>query len=829
MVSNEVPLHRFSGRKRKRMREHSANCVEEGARLKEIQGEKGLDQMDQEIQGEKDLDKMDQEIQGEKGLEQMDQVIQGEKDLDQMDQEIQGEKGLDQMDQVIQGEKDLDQMDQEIQGEKDLDQMDQIIESMDRISHLPDHVIHRILSRLRNVKDIVRTSILSKRWRALWYSFSILIFDERKFTAGIVHEDSSHKEKMFRDHVSSSLHTQLEKKLYLQKLVVHMTSFDLEDAPHVDRWLSVAIANNIKEIDLHVGIKNSQRYTLPQTIFSSRTLTGLRLSGCILQTSNDIMLPHLQKLYLRKLRLVEHIIQNLLSSCPSIEDLRFIQCSGLKLLHVSNLIGLKRVEIHYCNQLKKVEISAPNLHTFWYCGKKSTPCKVSLEGCNSLKRLTLEHPQVTREFCENLISSFPLLEKLDLSISNKMKYITISSPRLRKIALKGCKKLGFALIYAPNLLSLECKGEAMPYIHLNPFCLTDAKFSFEPKSEHKDIGHGNKFWINMGEIIRRFDPEGFKLLLHSNKNIVIHEDLKNITLPPLPDLGVEIIKSSACIDDILYSLLRTLHPVSLSIVSPIDSKFPKFVYEMIKNKNEDPICCRYNTSNNKCWRHFLMDVNFEDLKDMKFEAIEANEDKRTSTWYNWLKSSYSTVECQEGKATNKKKNVTVGPWGGNGGTSWDDGTFTGVREVTLVYDRCIDSIRVVYDKNGKPFTAEKHGGVGGSKTAEIKLQYPEEFLISVSGHYTPVVRGGTPVIRSLTFKSNRRTFGPYGVEEGTPFTFSIDGGQVVGFKGRGDWYLDSIAFTLSSAPSKSLLQKMQKGLLYRLTSIAPKSSSSKKG
>jgi hypothetical protein len=26
---------------------------------------------------------------------------------------------------------------------------------------------------------------------------------------------------------------------------------------------------------------------------------------------------------------------------------------------------------------------------------------------------------------------------------------------------------------------------------------------------------------------------------------------------------------------------------------------------------------------------------------------------------------------------------------------------------------------VVYDKNGKPFAAEKHGGVGGNKTAEV--------------------------------------------------------------------------------------------------------------
>lgn len=61
----------------------------------------------------------------------------------------------------------------------------------------------------------------------------------------------------------------------------------------------------------------------------------------------------------------------------------------------------------------------------------------------------------------------------------------------------------------------------------------------------------------------------------------------------------------------------------------------------------------------------------------------------------------------------------MGPWGGNGGNSWDDGTFTGVREIKLVYGHCIDSIQVVYDRNGKPLTAKKHGGVGGNKTAEV--------------------------------------------------------------------------------------------------------------
>ncbi|TKY48233.1 F-box/FBD/LRR-repeat protein [Spatholobus suberectus] len=535
----------------------------------------------------------------------------------------------------------------ETRGEKDLDQMDPSVESVDRISPLPDHVIHHILSHLRNVKDAIRTSILSKRWRALWHSFSILIFDEGKFFAGIGHEDSSNKEMMFRDYVSNSLLTHHAQKLYIQKLVVRMTSFDLDDSPHVDHWLHFAIYRNIKELDLHVGFRNSKRYTVPPTVFSSKTLTGIRLSGCNLETCDNIMLPHLQKLYLRKLFLVEDVIQNLISSCHSIEDLRIIKCSGLKHLHVLNLTRLNRAEIHHCNQLKKVEIRAPNLDTFWYCGKKTSPCKVRLEGCTSLKRLTLEHPQVTRDFCENQISNFPLLEKLDLSmLNNKMKYIVISNPHLQKFTLKGCKKLRVVLVDAPNLVLFECKGETMPLVEIHPFHLMDAKLSFVPNSERKVVGYGDKIWIMMKSFIEKFNPEGFKLVLYSNKNIIIHEDLNNVTLPPLPDLGCEITKSSACFDDILFNLLRTLHPVTLTIISPLDSKFPKLVYEMIKNKDEDPVCCIYNTSYNKCWRHFLKDVNFEDLNDKKFEDIKANEDKRTSTWYNWLKSEYATLECQ---------------------------------------------------------------------------------------------------------------------------------------------------------------------------------------
>ncbi|KAK9131054.1 hypothetical protein Sjap_011541 [Stephania japonica] len=162
-----------------------------------------------------------------------------------------------------------------------------------------------------------------------------------------------------------------------------------------------------------------------------------------------------------------------------------------------------------------------------------------------------------------------------------------------------------------------------------------------------------------------------------------------------------------------------------------------------------------------------------------------------------------------------RKSIQVGPWGGGGGTNWDDGSYNGIRGITIVYDRCIDSIRIEYDKGGKPVLGEKHGGNGGNQTINIKLNYPEEFLTHVSGHYSSVVHGGGPVIRSLKLKTNQqRTFGPFGIEEGTPFSFPIEaGGFIVGFTGRSGWYLDAVGFHLSRLnSSNSLFSKVSKKL-----------------
>ncbi|XP_029123290.1 jacalin-related lectin 3 isoform X2 [Elaeis guineensis] len=158
---------------------------------------------------------------------------------------------------------------------------------------------------------------------------------------------------------------------------------------------------------------------------------------------------------------------------------------------------------------------------------------------------------------------------------------------------------------------------------------------------------------------------------------------------------------------------------------------------------------------------------------------------------------------------NEKSPILVGPWGGEGGSPWDDGVYTTIRQVVVVHGAAIDSIQIEYDKKGSSVWSEKHGGNGGTKTDKIKLDHPLESLTSVSGYYGSLSSGSPAIIRSLTFESNQAKYGPFGYEQGMRFSFPMSGGKIVGFHGRSGWYLDSIGFYLkqlrSSNPSKSLV------------------------
>ncbi|KAF6163045.1 hypothetical protein GIB67_001373 [Kingdonia uniflora] len=144
----------------------------------------------------------------------------------------------------------------------------------------------------------------------------------------------------------------------------------------------------------------------------------------------------------------------------------------------------------------------------------------------------------------------------------------------------------------------------------------------------------------------------------------------------------------------------------------------------------------------------------------------------------------------------EKNQISVGPWGGQGGTMFDDGLNTTIRQMVIGHGPGIDSIQTEYDREGSSVWSGKHGGVGGAKVDKIKLDFPHEYLTTVSGYYGSIKSGDTIFILSLTLQTNKQKYGPFGTNQGTYFSFPTTGGMIVGFHGSSGWYLDSIGVYL---------------------------------
>ncbi|KDP46660.1 hypothetical protein JCGZ_10969 [Jatropha curcas] len=143
---------------------------------------------------------------------------------------------------------------------------------------------------------------------------------------------------------------------------------------------------------------------------------------------------------------------------------------------------------------------------------------------------------------------------------------------------------------------------------------------------------------------------------------------------------------------------------------------------------------------------------------------------------------------------------SFGPFGGNGGAYWDEGTYTTIRRITVVSESVINSIHIEYDNNGSLVSSTKHGGSGGDTTNVVDLDYPDEYVTSISGYHGRNL--SSAVVQSITIKTNRRVYGPFGVEKGKDFSFPQTEGKIIGFHGRCGDHLNSIGGHLE--PTSSL-------------------------
>lgn len=104
---------------------------------------------------------------------------------------------------------------------------------------------------------------------------------------------------------------------------------------------------------------------------------------------------------------------------------------------------------------------------------------------------------------------------------------------------------------------------------------------------------------------------------------------------------------------------------------------------------------------------------------------------------------------------------------------------------------------------------------------QVKLDYPHEVLICISGYYGSInEEEKSKVIRSLTFYTSRGKYGPFGEEVGTYFTSTTTQGKVVGFHGRCSSYLDAIGVHMQHWLGNQKASKMSLFKIFSWRSIA---------
>ncbi|KAL8250107.1 hypothetical protein R6Q59_033800 [Mikania micrantha] len=506
-----------------------------------------------------------------------------------------------------------------------IDQMDEIVEPVDRISELPEPIIHHILSFLRCPKDVTRTTVWSKKWRSLWASFFTFDFDQKKFkTSG-----GNHIQK-FITFVNISLATKLEPVHSIQKFKISLSKASIKLIYPMNNWITAAMIKDVKELEIHVEEDNLKRhYLLPHIVLTSNNLTSLKLYGCKFDDTVIINLRNIKELSIKNAHVNTDLINNFIQGCPSVEDLRLIHCKGIGHLHISTLLKLHTVQLHECHGLVSVDIELTSLVSFLHWVKNSWICSLNLVGCENLKYLSVKDPNLTDKLFQDLIIEFPSLQKVVLRECNSLEQITILSKTLKELSVIRCKSLEDLLIDAPNLSAFEYSGDRIPFPLMHISGLHEAKL-------HLLIRKNSVVVLRELELfLQKFLKNGaWKLIVSSNKNITIHEELPKFQHLSSKELKLELVKSPMKLRDFVDNLLRMTRPKTLSLVSSSSSELLNFLKEKILSREKYPRCCTYYVK--KCWLHYIKDVTMVvPLEGAEGEDTCHNLQQQTTFIFNW--------------------------------------------------------------------------------------------------------------------------------------------------------------------------------------------------
>lgn len=196
---------------------------------------------------------------------------------------------------------------------------------LDRLSSLPAHVIDQILSQLP-IRDAVRTSVLSKKWRYKWATVPHLVFDNHCVS-------TSSQDQTF---IKNKLVNIVDHVLLLHNgpiLKFKLSHRDLLGVSDIDRWILYMSRSCVKEFILEIW--KGQRYKVPSSLFLCQNLIHLELFNCLLKPPSTFKgFRNLKSLDLQHITLSQDVFENLISSSPMLERLTLMNFDGFTHLNI---------------------------------------------------------------------------------------------------------------------------------------------------------------------------------------------------------------------------------------------------------------------------------------------------------------------------------------------------------------------------------------------------------------------------------------------------------------------------------------------------------------
>ncbi|KAH6816623.1 hypothetical protein C2S51_021443 [Perilla frutescens var. frutescens] len=352
-------------------------------------------------------------------------------------------------------------------------------QTVDRLSELPDALILKIISSL-DMRDVVGTTLLSKRWNNLWTTIPCLCY--------VNYDISRDNEEEIRNFISQAL--LLWKGSRVQKFKIHFCG-DIDESFYRDMnwWLGFVTEKKVEELYLCL-VCDDGLINLPHFLYECSSIRKLSLVECGLHICGDVHWDQLKSLTIECYSVPEDVINRLLVGAPQLEIFELsinassngsftIRSRSLKKLSIKkNLYWIREFDQSWDAMLT---IWTPNLETLVISGAAYGKCL--LMDVSSLTDMTLDFDDlwvmVPGETLRQFLPTFQRVEKLTLSsrcfemlgfMKGKYSFSPFSNVKLLRVTcdlIKSNQIVGLLEIF-PQLKMLDICQRRTIHSAMNP-------------------------------------------------------------------------------------------------------------------------------------------------------------------------------------------------------------------------------------------------------------------------------------------------------------------------------------------------------------------------